>query len=120
MLQGAFLIDNFIAPQFNWFTVMSPVTRYNRTGTGSGIVLDKEIGEPIKAKVWRSDNFIKSTTAESRFTFENIPTGYELINVSADGYADGSLAADVYQGDESPEVTIFLTVRLLLGFDGKK
>ncbi len=78
-------------------------------GNVSGVVLDKETGEPIKAKVWRSDNFISPTTDEGRFSFNDIPTGYELINASADGYADGSVAADVYQGDESPEVTIFLT-----------
>lgn len=78
-------------------------------GNVSGTVLDKETGEPVNAKVWRSDNVIKSTGTGGRFTFKDIPTGYELINASADGYADGSVAADVYQGDESPEVTIMLT-----------
>jgi OmpA-OmpF porin, OOP family len=78
-------------------------------GNVSGVVIDKETGEPVKAKIWRSDNYIKTTNTEGRFTFKDIPTGYELINASAEGYADGSVAADVYQGDESPEVTIFLT-----------
>ncbi len=36
-------------------------------GNVSGVVLDKETGEPIKAKVWRSDNYIETTNAEGRF-----------------------------------------------------
>jgi outer membrane protein OmpA-like peptidoglycan-associated protein len=39
---------------------------------------------------------------------KNIPTGYELVYASSAGYSDGSVAADVYQGTENPEVVIYL------------
>jgi OmpA-OmpF porin, OOP family len=79
-------------------------------GDITGKVLDKSNEAPIaNAKVWLSDNRSTLTDDNAVFMLKDIPTGYEIISASSPGYADGSVAADVGQGEENPEVTIYLS-----------
>lgn len=77
-------------------------------GDVTGRVLDKSTETPLQAKVWASDNRNTTTDDNGYFTIRDIPTGYEIISASSPGYADGSAAADIGQGEGNPEVTIYL------------
>lgn len=78
-------------------------------GDVSGIVLEKETDQPISsAKVWLANNRSVRTNSKGQFTLKGIPTGYEIIAASSPGYADGLVAADINQGEDNPEVIIYL------------
>lgn len=78
-------------------------------GDITGRVLEKNTERPIaNAKVWLSDNSSITANASGEFTIRNIPTGYEIISATAEGYADGYAAADIGQGSENAEVIIYL------------
>jgi hypothetical protein len=49
------------------------------------------------------------TDENGMFILKDIPTGYEIISASFKGYTDGSVAADVGQGEGNQEVTFYLT-----------
>jgi len=51
---------------------------------------------------------------------KDIPTGFEVLGASANGYADGSGTADIGQGDDNPEVVIYLTKGKSVSFDNKQ
>ena len=48
------------------------------------------------------------TNANGEFELKDIPTGFEVLGASASGYVDGSATADIGQGNDNPEVTIYL------------
>ena len=79
-------------------------------GTIHGKVLLKGSQTPIPgAAVSTADyNTMVSTDADGAFTIKDIPTGFEVISASAKGYTDGSGTADIGQGDDNPELTIYL------------
>lgn len=78
-------------------------------GTIRGKVLEKDTEKPIAgAKIFTSENRSVETNAGGEFEIKDIPTGFEVLGASALGYIDGSGTADIGQGDENPEVTIYL------------
>ncbi|MEZ4775225.1 MAG: OmpA family protein [Bacteroidia bacterium] len=78
-------------------------------GTVRGYVLDKETQAVIAgATVFSSGNASTQTDAEGKFSFENIPTGFEVLGASYPGYTDGRGTVDVGEGDDNYEVYIFL------------
>lgn len=78
-------------------------------GNIRGIVLEKDTERPISAaKVSTSEGNLATADAEGRFEFKNLPTGYEAILASANGYADGRSMADIGEGEDNPEVIIYL------------
>ncbi|MFZ5440010.1 MAG: OmpA family protein [Myxococcota bacterium] len=90
-------------------------------GSVAGVVTDKESGEPIaNARVTLADKTSVLTNAEGRFQLRDVPTGFEVVTASANGYADGSGTADVGQGDENAEVTIALEKGRTLEFAGQQ
>ncbi len=91
-------------------------------GDVSGMVIDKDSGTPIaKAKVWSNNHAAVATNAEGRFELKNLPTGFEILNASAPGYADGSGMADIGEGDENAEVLIYLQMGTnTIRFDDKE
>jgi OOP family OmpA-OmpF porin len=77
-------------------------------GDVSGVVRDKQSGEPIRgARVAATDAAAVTTDTEGRFALTAVPTGFETITASAAGYNDGNSVADVAQTDNE-EVTILL------------
>ncbi len=91
-------------------------------GNISGMVIDKDAGTPIaKAKVWSNNHAAVTTNAEGRFELKNLPTGFEILNASATGYADGSGMADIGEGNENAEVLIYLQMGTnTIRFDDKE
>jgi outer membrane protein OmpA-like peptidoglycan-associated protein len=78
-------------------------------GNINGNVIDKETGAPIQdARVYLSDKTSVISDKEGRFTIKDIPTGFEVVNASANGYNDGAATADIGTGDENPSITIAL------------
>ncbi len=78
-------------------------------GNIRGRVLEKDSEKPIAgAKIFTSENRSVETNAGGEFEIKDIPTGFEVLGASAVGYIDGSGTADVGQGDENPEVMIYL------------
>ncbi|MEZ4826669.1 MAG: OmpA family protein [Bacteroidia bacterium] len=78
-------------------------------GSVRGVVVDKETMQPISgARVFSADKSAVKTDAEGRFYFEKIPTGFEILSASFPGYADGVGTADVGEGDDNPEVWIYM------------
>jgi outer membrane protein OmpA-like peptidoglycan-associated protein len=74
-----------------------------------GRVLVKETDEPVvNATVSTTDNLSVTSNASGEFVFRNIPTGFEVIRASANGFVDGTGTADIGQGDDNPEVIIYL------------
>jgi outer membrane protein OmpA-like peptidoglycan-associated protein len=90
-------------------------------GNFVGRVVEKDSDRPIaKARVTLADKTTVETDADGRFSFKDVPTGFEVVTASASGYADGSSTADVGTGDDNPEVTIALKKAAALVFGGKK
>ena len=78
-------------------------------GTIKGKVLVKDTDTPIAgAKVFTADNTAVQSNGNGEFELNGIPTGFEVISASANGYVDGSGTADVGQGNDNPEVIIYL------------
>jgi len=74
-----------------------------------GRVLVKDTETPLtKAKVWLADNRSTITNDNGEFSIKDIPAGFEIISASSTGYADGTTAADIGQGNENLEVIIYL------------
>lgn len=78
-------------------------------GTVRGKVLEKNTEAPVvNAKVFTAENTVATTNTNGEFEFRDIPTGFEVLGASATGYIDGFGTADIGQGDENPEVIIYL------------
>ena len=78
-------------------------------GNIRGIVQDKETELPVPgARVFLADKTSVIADTEGRFSFNDIPTGFEVVGAAAKGYNDGAGNADVGTGDDNPEVVIRL------------
>ncbi|QQS30142.1 MAG: OmpA family protein [Sphingobacteriales bacterium] len=85
--------------------------KYENTCKGNvrGVVLDQESGNPVAgAKVWSSNYTASTTNSNGNFELKDIPAGFEILTASANGYADGTGMADIGEGDDNAEVTIYL------------
>ena len=90
-------------------------------GTVNGVVLEKGTDQPIaKARVFLADKTGMQTDAAGRFTLKDVPTGFEVVSASAPGYNDGAGTADIGQGDDNPEVIIYLEKGKQAVFDQKR
>lgn len=90
-------------------------------GSFSGRVVDAETNDAIaKARVSLADGTNVLTDAEGRFTFSNVPTGFEVVRAQAEGYADGTGTEDVGQGAENDELEVRLTKGKALVFGQKQ
>lgn len=78
-------------------------------GNIRGRVMIKDTDQPVEgANVFTSDNVSVQTNGNGEFVIKDIPTGFEVLGASASGYIDGFGTADIGQGDENPEVMIYL------------
>lgn len=74
-----------------------------------GKVLVKGTEAPVPgAKVFTADNTSVITNNNGEFEIKDIPTGFEVIGASANGFIDGSGTADIGQGSDNAEVIIYL------------
>lgn len=90
-------------------------------GTVRGRVLIKDTETPVAgALVFTTDKMSVKTDARGEFTLQDVPTGFEVLNASANGYADGSAPADIGEGNENPEVIIYLTKGKMAQFGNKQ
>ncbi|MBX2899523.1 MAG: OmpA family protein [Cyclobacteriaceae bacterium] len=90
-------------------------------GTIDGRVLIKGTETPIAgAQVYTVDKVTVKTNAQGEFTIKDIPTGFEVISASASGYSDGSGPADIGEGNDNPEVLIYLEKGKTANFDNKQ
>ena len=79
-------------------------------GNIRGRVLIKDTETPIAgAKVFTAENTSVVTNDNGEFEIKDIPTGFEVLGASASGYTDGTGTADIGQGNENPDVVIFLS-----------
>lgn len=86
-----------------------------------GRVLIKDTETPIAgAQVFTSDKVTATTDMNGLFVIKDVPTGFEVLAAAANGYADGNGTADVGQGDENPEVIIYLMKGKVTKFDNKQ
>lgn len=89
-------------------------------GTIIGRVLDKETEQPIaNATVFLADKSSVTTNAEGQFRITGVPTGYEIVSASYAGYNDGAAGADVGEGDDNPEISIYLAKGVQATFNNK-
>ncbi|MGZ5255427.1 MAG: carboxypeptidase-like regulatory domain-containing protein, partial [Flavitalea sp.] len=90
-------------------------------GNIRGKVWEKDSEKPIAgAKIFTADNRSVETNPNGEFELKNIPTGFEVLRASALGYVDGSGTADIGQGEDNPEVMIYLTKGKSTEFDNKQ
>lgn len=90
-------------------------------GTVRGRVLIKDSETPVAgAQVFTVDKVTVNTNARGEFVINEVPTGFEVIGASANGYADGSATADVGEGDDNPEVVIYLAKGKVARFDNRQ
>ncbi|MDX2012942.1 MAG: OmpA family protein [Myxococcaceae bacterium] len=88
-------------------------------GAFPGRVVDAQSSEPVPgALVSLADGSAVKADAEGRFQFSDVPTGFEVVRASAQGYADGTATADVGQGDND-EIELRLEKGKALVFDEK-
>lgn len=89
-------------------------------GNIKGKVFIKDSETPVAgAKVFTSENIFVETNSNGEFEFNDIPTGLEVLGASAAGFTDGSGTADIGQGDDNPEVIIYLTKGKAAKFNNK-
>jgi OmpA-OmpF porin, OOP family len=90
-------------------------------GNLKGKVFEKATEQPIVgAKVFTSENIAVSTGNDGAFEIKGIPTGFEVVGASAAGYTDGSATADIGEGDDNPEINIYLTKGKSAKFDNRQ
>jgi len=90
-------------------------------GNIRGKVLIKDTDTPIPgAKVFTSDNVAVQTNSNGEFEMKDIPTGFEVLGAAANGYVDGAGTADIGQGDDNPEVIIYLQKGKTAKFNDKQ
>lgn len=90
-------------------------------GSVNGIVLDKATEQPVvNASVIMADKTSTKTNREGRFSFRNIPTGFEVLTAASPGYNDGRSTADIGSGEDNPEVTIYLEKGAQAVFDKRE
>lgn len=90
-------------------------------GTVRGrVVTDGEEAPIEKARVTLPDGTTGLTDADGQFTFKDVPTGFEVVTASAQGYADGSAGADIGTGDDNAPLLIRLAKGKALVFDQKE
>lgn len=90
-------------------------------GTVRGRVLIKDTDTPIAgAQVFTSDKLTVKTNSNGEFEIKDVPTGFEVIGASATGYADGNSTADIGEGNDNPEVIIYLVKGKVAKFDNKQ
>lgn len=78
-------------------------------GNIRGRVMIKDTDTPIEgAKVFTAENAAVLTNGNGEFEIKNIPTGFEVLGSSSNGYVDGTGTADIGEGDDNPEVVIYL------------
>lgn len=78
-------------------------------GDINGFVIDKETQLPVEnALVTAGDGQSTKTNNKGFYTLKSLPTGYEALLATATGYVDGREMADIAEGNENPEVNIFL------------
>jgi len=89
-------------------------------GVVRGKVLEKDTDKPVAAaKVFTPDNEAVQTNALGEFELKDIPTGFEVLGATASGYIDGTSTADIGEGDQNPEVIIYLAKGKSAKFDKK-
>lgn len=90
-------------------------------GTVHGRVLIKDSETPVAgAQVFTVDKVTVQANANGEFVINDVPTGFEVISASANGYADGSSTTDVGEGADNPEVVIYLAKGKTAKFDNKQ
>jgi len=90
-------------------------------GTVRGRVLIKDTDTPIVgAQVFTVDKVTVKTNARGEFEIKDVPTGFEVIGASASGYADGNTTTDVGEGNDNPEVIVYLVKGKVAKFDNKQ
>ena len=71
------------------------------------MIKDTEI--PIaNATVFTSNQSFAKTNTNGEFIIADIPTGFDVVSASAEGYIDGSATADIGQGDDNDPIIIYL------------
>jgi outer membrane protein OmpA-like peptidoglycan-associated protein len=90
-------------------------------GTIRGRVLVKDNETPIAgAQVFTADKLTTKTNTQGEFVLRDVPTGFEVISAAATGYADGNGAADIGEGEDNPEVIIYLEKGKTAQFNNKQ
>ncbi|MFN3839671.1 MAG: OmpA family protein [Cyclobacteriaceae bacterium] len=90
-------------------------------GNVRGRVLIKDTDTPVAgARVFTVDKVTVNTDAKGEFVIGDVPTGFEVIMASANGYADGSAMADIGEGNDNPEVVIYLAKGKVAKFDNRQ
>ena len=78
-------------------------------GSIKGRVLEKGTDKAIAgAKVFAAENAAVVANSNGAFELKNIPTGFEVLRASAAGYADGTVTADIGEGNNNARVIIYL------------
>jgi OOP family OmpA-OmpF porin len=90
-------------------------------GDIKGKVWEKDSEKPIAgAKIFTSDNRFVETNTNGEFELKDIPTGFEVLRASAAGFVDGSGTADIGQGEDNPQVIIYLSKGNSTNFNNKQ
>jgi outer membrane protein OmpA-like peptidoglycan-associated protein len=90
-------------------------------GNVKGKVFEKNSEIPVAgAKIFTAENGFVETNTSGEFELKDIPAGFEVLRASAIGYVDGSGTADIGQGDDNPEVIIYLSKGKSAEFYNKK
>ena len=94
----------------------------NRENTCKGVVrgkvLEKDTDKPIAAaKIFTADHETVLSNAQGEFEMKDILAGFEVLGATAAGYIDGTATADIGEGDQNPEVIIYLAKGKSARFD---
>jgi outer membrane protein OmpA-like peptidoglycan-associated protein len=89
-------------------------------GNIRGKVLEKDTERPLQgARVFLADQTSVLSQSDGSFELRQIYTGFEVVYAALSGYKDGNATADIGQGDDNPEVLIYLEKAREVMFDKK-